>query len=250
MVIERIILGLVQGITEFLPVSSSGHLVFLKHFFGLEFKGAFYETFLHTATFLSVVFVLREKIFNLKNFKKYFPLSVVATIPLLPTVLVIKPLEENFNNPKILVFTFLITSVFLFLTLFAPKGNEKPNLKNSIIMGIFQTMALLPGVSRSGITISSGIFLKMEPEEAFNLSFWIFLPASLGAFVLESRHIYKINLNFYDFIVWIITFIVGVISLKLLKRVLLGKFFWVFSFYTFFLALLSFLLFNLRIFRL
>ncbi|MEO0168901.1 MAG: undecaprenyl-diphosphate phosphatase [candidate division WOR-3 bacterium] len=247
MVVEKIILGIVQGITEFLPVSSSGHLVFLKHIFGLEFKGAFYETFLHTATFLSVVFVLRDKIFNPQNFRKYFPLSVVATIPLIPTAFIIKPLEDTFNNPKILAFTFLITGVFLFLTLFAPEGNEKPNLKNSIIMGIFQTMALLPGISRSGITISSGIFSKMEPEEAFNLSFWIFLPASLGAFVLESRYIKEISLNIYDFIVWIITFLVGVISLKILRRVLLGKFFWVFSVYTLFLSILSFLIFNLRI---
>jgi undecaprenyl-diphosphatase len=243
LVVEKVILGIVQALTEFLPVSSSGHLVLLKHLFGLEFKGAFYETFLHTATFLSVIFVLRDRIFNLDNLKRYIPLSMVGILPLFPAVFFLRELEGTFENPKILPFTFLITSLFLFLTLFFKGGKEGANFKNSLIMGLAQALALLPGVSRSGSTISTGLFLGMDREEAFILSFWIFLPASIGAFILESRHIEGVNLGIGDAFVWLITFVVGIFALKVLRRALLGRYFWAFSLYTLFLSLLSFFLF-------
>lgn len=243
MVVEKIVLGIVQALTEFLPVSSSGHLVLLKHVFGLEFKGAFYETFLHTATFLSVIFVLRDKIFNFGNLKRFAPVSIVGILPLLPAVFFLKELEESFENPKVLPLTFLVTSLFLFLTFFFKGGKDGANFKNSLIMGFAQALALLPGISRSGSTISTGLFLKMDREEAFTLSFWIFLPASVGSFILESRHIKDVDLGVEDIFVWLITFTVGIFALKALKRVLLGRFFWVFSIYTLFLSILSFFLF-------
>ncbi|MFZ8834927.1 MAG: undecaprenyl-diphosphate phosphatase, partial [Candidatus Caldipriscus sp.] len=149
----------------------------------------------------------------------------------------------TFENPKILPFTFLITSLFLFLTLFFKGGKEGANFKNSLIMGLAQALALLPGVSRSGSTISTGLFLGMDREEAFILSFWIFLPASIGAFILESMHIEGVNLGIEDVFVWLITFVVGVFTLKVLRKALLGRYFWAFSLYTLFLSLLSFFLF-------
>ena len=243
MALEKLVLGIVQALTEFLPISSSGHLVLLKHIFGLEFKGALYETFLHTATFFSVIFVLRDKIFKIENLKAYLPLSLVGILPLFPMAFFLNELERSFENPKILPFTFLITSLFLFLTRFFEGGRERANLKISLIMGFAQALALLPGVSRSGSTISTGLFLRMDKDEAFTLSFWMFLPASLGAFILESRHLEDVKLQIEDALVWIITFLVGIFALKVLRRALLGRYFWAFSVYTLILSILSFLLF-------
>ncbi len=243
MVIEKLILGVVQGITEFLPISSSGHLVLLKHIFGLEYKGAYYETFLHTATFFSVIAVLYREVFLWKNFKRYFPLSVIATLPLIPTVLLVKTIERTFENPKILPLTFLITSIILFITKFFPSKNKNPTVLTSLFMGLFQVISLFPGVSRSGITISAGIFVGLKMEEAFNLSFWMFLPASLGAFLIEFKDVGNFNLTSADVIVWFITFITGVISLYALKRILISRYFWIFSIYTLAISILSFLIF-------
>jgi undecaprenyl pyrophosphate phosphatase UppP len=83
----------------------------------------------------------------------------------------------------------------------------------------------------------------MDREEAFILSFWIFLPASIGAFILESMHIEGVNLGIEDVFIWLITFVVGVLALKVLRKALLGRYFWAFSLYTLFLSLLSFFLF-------
>lgn len=243
MVIEKVILGVVQGITEFLPISSSGHLVLLKHIFGLEYKGAFYETFLHTATFLSVIAVLYKEVFLWENFKRYFPLSVVATLPLIPMVFLLKTIESTFQNPKVLPLTFLITTLVLFITRFFPSKNKNPTILTSLFMGLFQVVSLLPGVSRSGMTISAGIFAGLKMEEAFNLSFWMFLLASLGAFAIELKDVGEFSLTFVDLIVWFITFITGVISLYVLKRIVISRHFWMFSIYTLVMSLISFLIF-------
>jgi len=111
-------------------------------------------------------------------------------------------------------------------------------------MGIFQTLALLPGVSRSGTTITAGLHRRLDPDEAFTLSFWMFLPAALGSFVLEIRKVNEVSLTPFDALVWMITFIVGVVSLILLRKILImrGKF-WIFGLYTLAVALLSAMLF-------
>ncbi len=238
---EKLVLGIVQGITEFLPVSSSGHLVLLRHLFGIEGKGAFYEVFLHSATFLSVVVVLRGKIFNRRHFYRYFKLSLIATLPLFLVVPFADSVEATFENPRLLPLTFLLTSLFLFSTYFVRhKGGRKATGLDTLIMGIFQTLALLPGVSRSGTTITVGLHRRLDPDEAFTLSFWMFLPAALGSFVLEIRKVNEVTLTPLDVFVWIITFVVGVISLILLRKILIarGKF-WIFGLYTLAVALLS-----------
>ncbi len=241
MVVEKLLLGIVQGITEFLPVSSSGHLVLLKHLFGVKEQGAFYEVFLHTATFLSVVVVLRGKIFNLRSLWRYGWLSAIATLPLFAVVPFAHLVEETFNTPSLLPLTFSITSLFLLSTyLVRTSEGRRAGWKDALIMGVVQVLALLPGVSRSGITISTGLHRGLEPEEAFALSFWMFLPAALGSFVLEAVRVKEVSLTAWDGVVWITTFAVGVGSLMLLKRLLVNRRkFWVFGLYTVGVALLS-----------
>ncbi len=238
-------MGVVQGITEFLPVSSSGHLVLLRHLFGIEGQGAFYEVFLHTATFLSVVVVLRGKIFNLKSLWRYGWLSVVATLPLFAVVPLADFVESTFNRPSLLPITFSLTALFLLSTHFVRiPGGREAGWKDALMMGIVQVLALFPGVSRSGVTISTGLHRGLDPDEAFSLSFWMFLPAALGSFVLEATRIKEVSLTAWDGVVWITTFAVGVGSLLLLRRILVsrGKF-WMFGLYVLGMALLSAILF-------
>ncbi|NPB04126.1 MAG: undecaprenyl-diphosphate phosphatase [Thermotogae bacterium] len=241
---EKLILGVIQGVTEFLPVSSSGHLVLLKHLIGFRSEGAFYEVFLHSATFLSVVFVLRHSIFSPEVFLRYLKLSFVATLPLVLVVPFASSIERTFDEPRILPFTFLFTTIVLLSTRFLRIGNRKARFYDAFILGILQTLALLPGVSRSGITISSGLWRRLSPDESFTLSFWMFLPAALGSFIFEAPKVKDVSLSPWDGVVWIITFATGVLSLQLLRRLLVSEGrFWVFGVYTLTIAIVTVFLF-------
>ncbi len=242
--LEKLLLAAVQGITEFLPVSSSGHLVFLRHLMGVRAEGAFYEVFLHSATFLSVVFVLREEIFDRRKFIRYFKLSLIASLPLFILAPFKDILESTFENPSLLPLTFFITSLFLLSTPLAHPRRDRAGPLEALVMGVAQSLALLPGVSRSGTTISTGLHRGLKPEEAFTLSFWMFLPAALGSFILETPEVRAFDLSYADALAWFVAFSVGVLSLKLLKRILLGRFFWIFGIYTLAMALTSLVVFT------
>jgi len=218
----------------------------LKHLFGLNTPGAFYEVFLHSATLLSIIVVLRDKIFNRREFWRYLRLSIVATLPLFAVVPFASEIEATFSSPSILPFTFAFTSVLLLSTYFVREPGRMPNWADALIMGLFQTLALLPGISRSGSTISVALHRKVSPDEAFSLSFWMFLPASAGSFVLEAIRLNgsHVSLSPWDAVVWILTFAVGVLSLIFLRKILsLGGNFWMFGIYTLGLSILSAFLF-------
>ncbi len=227
---ESIILGIVQGLTEFLPISSSGHLTLGQHLFGLGDTPLLFDIYLHFASLLAVLFFFRTKILsliralytqNMRNdrFEIIFillsTLITAALIPLTkPVVLLIK------SNPSYLIFTFLFTALIL---IFADKklksrsSRSTVSIFDSIIIGLFQGLAVFPGISRSGSTIFAGLSTGLKGEKAVEYSFLLAIPAILGAVVLEGRNLDSLSMDPLILISGCIaSFIVSLLSLQLL----------------------------------
>jgi undecaprenyl-diphosphatase len=236
--LQTIILSFVQGITEFLPISSDGHLNLFQHFFNLTPSLAF-DVFLHAATFLSVLFFFRNQ---LKYFFSNLKYIIVGSIPAVLVGFFFKDqMEILFSNSKFLPFFFLITAVLVFSTKFIKKQNKDLTYLSAFIIGIFQAVAILPGVSRSGLTIFSGLLLGLSSLNAFNFSFCLFIPVSFGAIILSAKDILNQSLiNTNNIVAFVLTFLVGLIALSFLKKIISGQKFWIFGIYTFILALVLF----------
>jgi undecaprenyl-diphosphatase len=239
--IQSIILSFVQGIAEFLPISSSGHLNLAQYFLNLK-PSLTLDIFLNTATLVSVLFFFRKQI---KYFFANLKFIIIASIPAALVGIFFKDqIDSIFSNISLLPFFFLLTSFFVFSTKFFKSQDQKLNYKNAVIIGIFQAIAILPGVSRAGATIFAGLLLGLTPVAAFNFSFCLFIPASLGALLLSAKDMSSVGILTPEYLLaFFITFIVGTITLGVLKKVLVGKKFWIFSIYTFILTLFLFFIF-------
>jgi undecaprenyl-diphosphatase len=192
--IEALILGIIQGLTEFLPVSSSGHLEIVKALFGdesLPQESLTFTVVLHFATALSTLVVFRKEIFEiikgLLQFKwnEEMQFSVKIIISMLPAVIIglafEKQLESFFDGRILFVgFMLLITAVLLFLADKAKKTDKNVSYTNAIIIGVAQAIAMLPGISRSGATISTSVLLGVDRERAARFSFLMVVPLILG----------------------------------------------------------------------
>jgi undecaprenyl-diphosphatase len=195
--LEALLLGLLQGLTEFLPVSSSGHLVMGQTVLGLHLPGNGFEVALHLATLLSILIVYRTRLTELavgavrgdKAAWRYGMLLVVATVPAAAVGLGFgNAIEPLFDIPHVSGVALLITGAILWTSRQAldRSPDRKPRLAHALLIGIAQTFALVPGISRSGVTVVTGLWLGLEAEEAATFSFLMALPAILGAFVLKS----------------------------------------------------------------
>lgn len=229
--IQSYFLGLVQGITEFLPISSSGHLNLFQHFFGFTPSLSF-DIFLNTATLFSVLFFFKNQIKYFFNNLKYI---IIASIPAALVGIFLKDqVEIIFSNINLLPYFFLITSTLLISTKFIKNKSEiKLNYKNALIIGLMQAVAILPAVSRSGSTIVTALWLGLAPIEAFNFSFCLFIIASFGTIVLDYKNLFMAsNFSLDMLLTFLITFITGIFALYILKKVLISKNFWYFGIYT------------------
>ena len=234
-----IAVGIIQAITEFLPISSSGHLTIFQHF--VSFKdGFFIDVFYNTATLVSVLFFFRS---HLKDFLNKLPFLLISTLPLVVlTLLFPSSIKSIFSHTSLLSLSFLITSIFLFATKFSAPKNNHITFSKALTIGLVQAIAILPGVSRSAMTITTALLLGLSAQNAFIYSFYLYIPVSLGALVLsltDFTNPYPLNLS--HFVSFIVCVIVGVFSLKFINRILIKKSFWKFGFYTLFLAIFTFL---------
>ena len=199
---QAFILGIVQGITEFLPVSSSGHLVLLQRIFGISEPALIFETAVHGGTLIAVFAVLWRDILSILR-RITQPLTlyiIIATIPAVIVALALRNwIEDAFQTGAFLGFAFLVTSALLFLSekLRLSKGKssqeapfssrDKMNWIDALVIGLFQAFALIPGISRSGATISGALFRGLDRSYAARFSFLLSIPAILGALVLHAR---------------------------------------------------------------
>lgn len=228
--LESIILGIVQGIAEFLPISSSGHLAIFKAFFGLKEVGLTYDILLHMGTLVAVFIVYWSDIWKLiqegigividvcrnigrffgnrfgkKNaeyisivstaYRKFVMLIIVSTIPT-GIIGVIFSNIFNMDNPSLIIpgISLLITALMLYVVDDLPAGRKTPKettYKNAAILGIAQGIATLPGISRSGTTLTVGVLNGLDRKFAVKYSFIMSIPAILGACVLDLKDLFK-----------------------------------------------------------
>jgi len=202
-ILIAVVLGIVQGLGEFLPVSSSGHLVLLQKVFGISEQTLFFDTMLHIGTLFAVVVVLWPDIIAILR-KPFQPLTgflIIATIPAVLAALLFGDLIEYiFNSGQFLGVSFLITALLLcvaeLLSRHISKANgykkkEEMNWLDALIIGIFQAIAIPPGISRSGATISGALSRRLDRDFAARFSFLLSIPAILGALVLNFKDLAK-----------------------------------------------------------
>lgn len=233
-------LAITQGISEFLPISSSGHLNLLQHFLGLTPSLSF-DIFLNTATLFSVLFFFKGQV---KYFFSNLKYILVGSMPVALIGIFLKDsVESIFANINLLPLFFLITGALLLSTRYLKRRDKPLNYKTAIIIGLFQSLAILPAISRSGSTIFAGLLLGLSPVSAFNFSFALFIPASIGALLLDFHNTTSSNFFTPDYLFsFVVTFLVGLTSLYYLKKILSNNKIWYFSFYVFFLSILLFFL--------
>jgi undecaprenyl-diphosphatase len=195
-VLEAVFLGAVQGLTEFLPVSSSGHLVLFRKILGISAPALFFDTLVHGGTLIAVFVVLRADIWSLLR-RPLQPLSawlILGTLPAVIAALAFKDaIEGAFESGAFLGPAFLGTSVFLALAEILSKRAARLRQRgemtwfDSLFIGIFQAIALVPGLSRSGSTLSASLARGLDRDFAARFSFLLSIPAILGALVLQIR---------------------------------------------------------------
>ncbi|MDR2095988.1 MAG: undecaprenyl-diphosphate phosphatase [Treponema sp.] len=252
-IFEAIILGAVQGLTEFLPVSSSGHLVLLQKIFRISEPVLLFDTMVHVGTLLAVFVVLRQDIWSILR-RPFQPLTfylILATIPAVVAALFFKEqIEKAFSTASFLGFAFLITSALLIISEFLSrrrsgwlKNQESMNRLDALIIGILQAVAIIPGVSRSGSTLSGALSRKLDRNFAARFSFLLSIPAILGALVLQINDIASgqapESLPFLLIIAGTITAaLVGFFAINLMLRIIQGSSLRGFALYTAILGIL------------
>ena len=228
---EAIISGVVQGVAEFLPISSSGHLVILHKLIGTGETPLLFDLFLHLGTLVAVFIVFGGEIIESVTTKKRVGILILfgSAVTFIFVMFFIKNIEAAFNNVRIVGFMLVVTGVWLIAANFIRLGTEGMSFFKAGLIGLAQGIAALPGISRSGATISTGLFLGLDSQSSAKFSFLLSIPAILGAFLFKIKEagfsFAGININY--FIGFFISCIVGVLSLKLLLKVLYrNRFHW------------------------
>lgn len=263
---KAIVLGIFQGVAEFLPISSSGHLVLLQTLFGIKEGNLFFTEMLHFGTLLSIFIVYFKDIFKIiveffilikdffktkrlivdNTYKKMAMLIIVGSIPTGIMGIALGDIFESFySSITVVAIAFIITGVLLWISEKSSLGNKsvkEVTYADSFIIGVFQGFAITPGISRSGSTIVGGLFRGLDKKLATKFSFLLALPATFGAAILgikdalpqEAGTLFTIPL----LIGVLISTITGIISIKILIRVLeRGKLHY-FSYYVWILSVI------------
>ncbi len=239
--ISSIFLGILQGLTEFLPVSSSGHLVIAQNLIpGFVQEGVLFDVILHAGTVLAVLYYFRKTLPRLTS--KYLLLLLIGTIPAgLIGVLLGSSIEKLFNGVYLVGFALLFTAVLNFLTDKAKKGSKEISIKKSILIGVAQALAIIPGISRSGSTIFAGTNLGIRRKEAAQFSFLLSVPAIIGANAVQFlKYGFGGAENTMFYVAgFIAAFISGVIAINFVLKFLLGGKFKLFAYYCVALGILA-----------
>jgi undecaprenyl-diphosphatase len=242
-----ILLGFVQGLTEFLPISSSGHLVLLQKVLGFSEPPVFFDVLVHLGTLLAVVVFLGRDLIRAARKLNVVRVILLGTLPAAAVGLLLQGFVDTlFNSLLIVGLAYFFTAALLWWSRGIGEGDlgrGRISDRRALIIGLFQAVAIIPGVSRSGSTIVAGLSQGLDRETAFKFSFYLFIPAVLGALVLQIKDQPAVLLSPADFWGMLTAFVVGYFSLLILRRVLLSGKLYYFSFYCALLGLLSFLIF-------
>ncbi len=224
--LNYIILGIIQGITEFFPVSSSAHLVIAQRLLGVTEPAVVVSVALHLGTSTALIIFFFKDILNLwRNFKL---LSYIIIVTLITGIIGVSGkdfFEKLFDSPVLVALALIVTGIILIFTKkFIQAKRNTLNIKDAFTLGLTQAIAIIPGISRSGITISTLLFRGIDRETSFRFSFLASIPAVFGAAILELKDIHLSgNLGAGNLVIgFIFSLLTGILSLKLLK-IILGK---------------------------
>lgn len=240
-VIKYILIGFVQGITEFLPVSSSGHIVLFGSLFELD-NLLLISVVAHIGTLFAVLFCYRKRLVELiKQPKNPTNLKlIIATIPTVIMVLLFNSfLEENFSTSS-LVWGFILSAILLLVADLKKEGNKPITKRSALYMGIAQGFALLPGISRSGSTLTCGLLIGCNKQETLDFSFLMSIPIIFASAVYESFKLFssQITVNWLGiFIVMVSSFVFGILSIKIMLKIVKKNKLYFFSIYLIVLSL-------------
>ncbi len=245
-IIEAIILGIIQGLTEFLPISSSGHLVLSQVILGIQIPGNDFEVLLHIGTLCSILVVFNNDIKNIlftlssKETQKFILMIFVGTIPAVIVGLGFKDgIERLFDDIIVVGFAQVFTGITLISSFYFKSLNKKNSIIKACLIGIAQAIAIIPGISRSGITISFALFLGLDARQAAKFSFFLAIPVISGAGILMATDLRDgFSIDIYTAGSGLITsFFVGMVALKWLLAWLEGGKFHYFGIYCFLIGI-------------
>ena len=219
--IEILILSAVQGISEFLPISSSAHLIIVSNLYDLKTGSLLIDISLHLGSLLAIIFFFKKDLFNLKNNQKLLSLIIIGSIPLMVFGYILHSTEliHILRNIEIVTWTTLLFGIILY---FADQRKidqniaTNLNIKSIIFIGILQILALIPGVSRAGITMTAARFLKFNRVDSGKISFLLSIPALAGASFLGLKDALNepIEINFIILIAVILSFSFSYLTVK------------------------------------
>jgi undecaprenyl-diphosphatase len=239
--LEIFILAVVQGITEWLPISSSGHLVITQKALGLNLP-LIYSVTLHVGTLIVILTVFHKDITktlkalskaDLKTDEGKLALYIAAgSIPIAIFGFTLYDyLKTLFSSLPAVGTALLITGTILIISE-KRKGNKKLDTKNTLLIGLAQAFTIIPGISRSGITVATGLLQKIDKTAAFKYSFLLAVPAIIGATIFEAKELTTANIDLAPLILGAtVSMIVGYISLKLLQKIVMNEKFHLFAYY-------------------
>ena len=242
---EILLLSLIQGVSEFLPISSAAHLILASNIYEFKNQSLLIDISLHLGSLLAILFYFRNEIFNLKNNLNLFYKIIVATLPLIIIgyFLYSTGIIYEFRNIKVIVWTTFAGAILLHIAdrrkIFNNLENSF-NFKSALIIGLFQIIALIPGTSRAGITITAGRILGFDRTDSTKISFYLSIPALAGASALGIKDLLKENIEF-NFIVLVgifLSFIFSLITIKYFLKFIKKFSFKIFVFYRIILSLI------------
>ena len=228
--VEILILSLVQGISEFLPVSSIAHLVLVEKYYAFNNQNLLIDICLHLGSLLAIIIYFRNDLFSFIKNRNFLIKILIGTLPIVPVGYIFyrSGIIDQFRNLEVIGWMSLVFGIFLYIsdkTKINKKLETEFSNKSAIFIGLFQVLALIPGVSRSGITITSGRLLGFNRFDAAKISFFLSIPTLFAASILGIYNIYQegsAELNYLAIIAVIFSFIFSyltiVIFLNFIKK--------------------------------
>ena len=219
--IEILILSAIQGISEFLPISSSAHLIIVSNLYDLKKSSLLIDISLHLGSLLAIIFFFRKDLFDLRNNRKLLSLIIIGSLPLIIFGYILHTTELIYflRNIKVIAWTTLFFGIILYFS-DQRKADQNIstnlNIKSIIFIGLFQILALIPGVSRAGITMTAARFLNFNRVDSGKISFLLSIPALAGASFLGLKDAFNepVELNYLIIIAVILSFLFSYITVK------------------------------------
>ncbi len=243
MLFKYFVIGLIQGLTEFLPVSSSGHILIFSKLLNIDCDIILVSVVAHLGSLLAVIICMRKKLKPLikKPFQKTNLNLIISTLPAIIIVLLFKGVVDKLYGMEFVLYGFLITGILLTIADLKKSQNQPINKKNALLMGLMQGLAILPGISRSGSTMAVGMLAGVDQKDACEYSFLMSIPIIIGSGVWELFGLIgeSIKIEFFPLLVaFLSSFLFAILSIKIMLKVVKNNKLMIFSIYTIILSII------------